>query len=174
MNRFAILISLLLFCIPTFAWNWSFPKDHGMHPTFDSEWVYVTGHLTDSAGSLHGFQVTFFRHKLTPVPDGTSPWNSPHLYTAHFAFTNGNTGEFNHYETMGRENPSKAYGKRSQLNVFIRDWKINMKENKMTIDIRAGEGHFKLFLTPQNPLFFMGIMEKAIKVAKRIIRIIIQ
>ena len=167
MNRFAILISLLLFCIPTFAWNWSFPKDHGMHPTFDSEWVYVTGHLTDSAGSLHGFQVTFFRHKLTPVPDGTSPWNSPHLYTAHFAFTNGNTGEFNHYETMGRENPSKAYGKRSQLNVFIRDWKINMKENKMTIDIRAGEGHFKLFLTPTKPIVFHGDNGKSYKSSQK-------
>ena len=105
MNRFAIILNFLMVSMVVADWNWSFPKDHGMHPSFDSEWVYITGHLTDQNNTLHGFQVTFFRHKLTPVPNGTSLWNSPHLYTAHFAFTNGETKSFNHFETMGRKNP---------------------------------------------------------------------
>lgn len=167
MNRFAILISIIILCIPSFAWNWSFPKDHGMHPSFDSEWVYVTGHLTDAAGTLHGFQVTFFRHRLTQIPDSTSPWNSPHLYTAHFAFTNGNTGAFDHYETMGRENPSTAYGQRNHLNVFIRDWKIEMNGHKTVIDIRTDDGHFTLNLTPTKPIVFHGNNGKSDKSSQK-------
>lgn len=167
MNRFALLISILLLCIPSFAWNWTFPKDHGMHPTFDSEWVYVTGHLTDETGTLHGFQVTFFRHQLTQIPDSTSPWNSPHLYTAHFAFTNGDTGAFKHYETMGRENSSTAYGQRNHLNVFIRDWKIEMNGHKMVIDIRTDDGHFTLFLAPTKPIIFHGDNGKSYKSSQK-------
>ena len=162
MNRFAILlISLCLFSIP--SWSWSFPDDHGMHPSFDSEWVYVTGHLTDAAGTLHGFQVTFFRHRLTQIPDSTSPWNSPHLYTAHVAFTNGDTGQFSHTETMGREDPSMAFGHRNKLNVFIKDWRIDMTGEKITIDIRTNDGHFMLHLTAKKPLVLHGNQGKSIK-----------
>ena len=74
--------------------NWEFPSDHGIHPDYDTEWYYITGHLVDTNNTLHGFQVTFFRHKLSQVKDSTSLWNSPHLYTAHFAFTNGETESF--------------------------------------------------------------------------------
>ena len=38
---------------PTF----SFPRDHGAHPGFRTEWWYITGWL-DGPG---GFQITFFR-----------------------------------------------------------------------------------------------------------------
>ena len=102
MNRFVISLLILTVSIIASPFQWEFPKDHGIHPDFDTEWYYITGHLTDENDTLHGFQVTFFRHKLTPIKDSESPWNSPHLYTAHFAFTNGTDGTFQHHEAMGR------------------------------------------------------------------------
>ena len=44
-----------------------FPRDFGAHPTFRTEWWYVTGWLTTAAGKPLGFQVTFFRSRLQPI-----------------------------------------------------------------------------------------------------------
>jgi predicted secreted hydrolase len=39
-----------------------FPRDHGAHPDFRTEWWYVTGAL-DSPQADIGFQLTFFRSR---------------------------------------------------------------------------------------------------------------
>ncbi len=45
----------------------TFPQDHGQHPMFQTEWWYLTGHLTTSGKDIfssptdYGFQLTFFR-----------------------------------------------------------------------------------------------------------------
>ncbi|MFM9981394.1 MAG: lipocalin-like domain-containing protein, partial [Burkholderiales bacterium] len=36
-----------------------FPRDHGAHPEFRTEWWYVTGWLKTTRGEDLGFQVTF-------------------------------------------------------------------------------------------------------------------
>jgi predicted secreted hydrolase len=38
-----------------------FPRDHGAHPAFHTEWWYATGQLGDAGGRRYGFQLTFFR-----------------------------------------------------------------------------------------------------------------
>lgn len=38
-----------------------FPRDHGAHPDYRTEWWYITGWATDEAGLERGFQLTFFR-----------------------------------------------------------------------------------------------------------------
>lgn len=42
----------------------SFPADHGPHPTFRTEWWYFTGNLTDPQERPFGFELTFFRIAL--------------------------------------------------------------------------------------------------------------
>ena len=44
-------------------WYWEFPRDHGSHPEFQTEWWYFTGHLGEpgSTDPRFGFQFTFFR-----------------------------------------------------------------------------------------------------------------
>ena len=100
MNPFVLCINLFILSLGILAtpMNWAFPKDHGIHPNYDTEWYYITGHLVDTNDTLHGFQVTFFRHRLKPIQDSVSLWNSSHLYTAHFAFTNGENKSFYHDE----------------------------------------------------------------------------
>ena len=52
-----------------------FPRDHGSHPEFRTEWWYVTGWVADAAGREYGVQVTFFRNR-PGVAEGESPARS--------------------------------------------------------------------------------------------------
>src|SRR5258706_14031583 len=38
-----------------------FPKDHGAHPEFQTEWWYFTGNLASAEGRHFGFEFTIFR-----------------------------------------------------------------------------------------------------------------
>ncbi len=158
MNPFVLIIKLFIYSSLLFAepLNWKFPTDHGIHPNYDTEWYYITGHLVDTNQQLHGFQVTFFRHKLTKIPDNTSLWNSPHLYTAHFAFTNGNEQTFKHYETMGRESYKIATGVSGNMGIHINNWSLSMKGDTIFIDITTADGQFKLELESAKPIVFHG------------------
>src|SRR5690242_9158775 len=47
--------------------TWSFPRDHGRHDGFKTEWWYFTGNLREkSTGRRFGYQLTFFRSSLVP------------------------------------------------------------------------------------------------------------
>ncbi len=47
---------------------WSFPRDHGAHPEFKTEWWYYVGHLKAASGESFGYQLTFFRVALRKAP----------------------------------------------------------------------------------------------------------
>src|SRR5436190_17827084 len=72
---------------PTFlqalhARDWSFPKDHGRHDGFKTEWWYFTGNLRERAtGRRFGYQLTFFRSSFVPAATTRpSPWAMTDLY----------------------------------------------------------------------------------------------
>ncbi len=76
--------------------TFEFPRDHGPHPEYQTEWWYYTGNLdTDANRPLNnardrhfGYQLTFFRRALTPTaPQRTSDWATNQIYMAHFAVT---------------------------------------------------------------------------------------
>ena len=46
--------------------NLEFPKDHGPHPGYRTEWWYYTGNLTSEKGNRYGFQFTIFRTQISP------------------------------------------------------------------------------------------------------------
>mgnify|MGYP000084112271 CR=1 FL=1 len=58
-----------------------FPRDHGSHEEFRTEWWYVTGHLDAKNGRRFGFQVTFFRQAGRDAASG----KVSHLHLAHAA-----------------------------------------------------------------------------------------
>src|SRR5437773_512591 len=63
----------------------SFPRDHGPHPEFRTEWWYYTGNLHARDGRHFGFQLTFFRNALGPGPVARdSAWGTTQVYLAHF------------------------------------------------------------------------------------------
>ena len=61
---------LLIFCLLAFTahaewrvalpgWKYEFPRDHGNHPEFKTEWWYFTGNLAAKDGREFGYQLTF-------------------------------------------------------------------------------------------------------------------
>ncbi|MFA9561558.1 MAG: lipocalin-like domain-containing protein, partial [Nitrospirota bacterium] len=46
------------------GYTYVFPRDHGSHEQFQTEWWYFTGHLLGSKGRRFGYELTFFRRGI--------------------------------------------------------------------------------------------------------------
>ncbi len=80
-----------------------FPRDHGAHPEFRTEWWYVTGWLNnDNNGENLGFQVTFFRSRTQHSPDNPSRFAPKQLLIAHAAIGLPKNGLLIHEELATR------------------------------------------------------------------------
>ncbi len=83
--------------------RFEFPRDHGSHPEFRTEWWYWTGHLQDGEGRAYGFQLTFFRQASPPAAwKGSAAWRSDQIHLAHAALTDISAGRFHTEERLDR------------------------------------------------------------------------
>ncbi len=102
----------------------AFPTDHGAHPSFRTEWWYVTGWLRTTAGEDLGFQVTFFRTR--PLVDGANPssFAARQVLFAHAALSDPATGRLLHGERAAREGFGLATARTGDADIGIRDWRL--------------------------------------------------
>ena len=104
------------------GYEFSFPRDHGSHDAYRTEWWYYTGHLHTDNGRRYGFEVTFFRVGVVP-PDGAgSRWDLHNLALAHFAITDVDRRQFRYAEKLNRNSPFTAGAAADFLNVFNEGW----------------------------------------------------
>lgn len=111
-----------------------FPRDHGAHPQYRTEWWYYTGNLTDAAGNQYGYQLTFFRSALTPdLPERTSTLATNQIYMAHFAVTNGAANDHQSFErfSRGAGGLAGATGEPAYA-VWLEDWSVRTLEPGVT------------------------------------------
>jgi len=102
-----------------------FPRDHGPHPGFRTEWWYVTGNLASSDGRDFGFQLTIFRNALRPsAPEGPSDWATNQAYMGHFTVTDVAAGRFRAFERFARGAAGLAGAEAEPLRVWLEDWVI--------------------------------------------------
>jgi len=126
-------------------WQWSFPRDHGAHPEYRTEWWYFTGNLRDKNGKQYGYQLTFFRQGVAIAaskPD--NPWSIRDVYLAHFAIVDGTSGKFWHHDQASRSGPGLAGAKIGAMDVWTLDWSAKMTGN--TIHLKADKGEMALDL----------------------------
>ena len=89
--------------------RFEFPRDHGPHEDFQTEWWYFSGHLSDDEGNPFGFQLTLFRFRNgAQLAASESAWRTPTLLLGHFAITDVAGAEFHHHERMSRAVPGIA------------------------------------------------------------------
>ena len=103
-----------------------FPRDHGSHEQFQTEWWYFTGHLSTINGRRFGYELTFFRRGIDS-PDAwsnSSVWAMRHLYFAHFALTDEGNEQFQFAEKLSRAGINKAGAEADRLNVWIDRWSV--------------------------------------------------
>jgi predicted secreted hydrolase len=103
--------------------EFSFPRDHGPHPEYATEWWYYTGNLDAQDGRHFGFQLTFFRSALAPAPPvRSSDWATTHIYMAHLALADVAGERFYAFERFSRAAAGLAGAQAEPFRVWLEDW----------------------------------------------------
>ncbi len=101
----------------------AFPRDHGPHPGYATEWWYYTGNLQAEDGRHFGFQLTFFRKALTSKPvKRSSAWAASDVYMAHFAVADVAARRFHAFERLARAALGLAGARAHPFRVWLEDW----------------------------------------------------
>ncbi|MEP6960339.1 MAG: lipocalin-like domain-containing protein [Nitrospirota bacterium] len=149
------------FRLATEGYRYAFPRDHGAHEEFRTEWWYYTGQLTAKNGRPFGYELTFFRRGMPRDQTKTLPsqWAVTHLYLAHFAVSDLSKGRFHYAEKMSRAGLGKAGAASDRLNVWIDRWSAESPlAAPGTQILRAADVDLAIQLTvsPEKPLVVHG------------------
>jgi predicted secreted hydrolase len=149
---FAVWLALLIaFRAAAPGYEYAFPRDHGSHPEYKSEWWYYTGHLRASDGRRFGFELTFFRIAVTQG-ETRSQWDLRHLMPAHFAITDVDGKSFRFYEKLNRASPFTANAAEGKLDVFNESWRATTnRDGSWRLVAREGKDAIDLTLRSRKP-----------------------
>ena len=114
----------------------SFPRDHGAHPAFRTEWWYATGNLQTASGKPLGFQVTFFRSRTGIGESSKSKFSPTQILFAHAAIADPALGKLRHDERIGRAGFGYA-AKSDEMSVKLDHWTMNKVGDTITAKIPA-------------------------------------
>ena len=134
--------------------DFDFPRDHGPHNEYRSEWWYFTGNAGDSEGRRYGFQLTFFRFRLVAeAVRRASAWATDQMYMAHFAVTDVEGQRFHAFERFSRGALDLAGAQAAPFRVWLEDWsasgqggagdfaaRLRASEAGVGIDVAFGPG----------------------------------
>jgi predicted secreted hydrolase len=168
------------FAVPQPGHRFVFPRDHGSHPDFKIEWWYVTGHLYAASAvsgtppRRFGFQATFFRQAGPRLPAGAAPsatsstdpnpnFGTGHLFLAHMALVDVQSGRFLHQERLNREGWDAAAAT-DTLDVRNGTWSLCLADPadasaSPTLQLSGGiqaDATFTLTLRAAKPLVVFG------------------
>jgi predicted secreted hydrolase len=131
-----------------------FPRDHGSHPAFRTEWWYLTGQVRDDAGTPLGLQITFFRSRPGIAEDLASRFAPRQLLFAHAALAVAARGRLLHDQRAARAGLGLAEAALQTTDVRIDDWSLRRtNEDTYVARIAAREFSFDLrFRVTQPPL----------------------
>jgi predicted secreted hydrolase len=163
--------------LPGYAYQ--FPEDHGVHPTYKTEWWYYTGHLNAKPNTpqqhAFGYELTFFRTALTPptatatLPSLTA-WMPQSFVLAHFALTDVGQDSFVYQSKFDRVNPYKTAFTAKPFGVALSNWQLTTvgfvnhgKDPIVRLQASIPEGTkspqpvaIDLTLTPAKPIVIHG------------------
>ncbi len=102
-----------------------FPRDHGSHPEFRSEWWYFTGNLAGADERRFGFELTFFRFALAPQrPERASAGGTNQAWMAHLGLTGAQANRFIAAERLSREALGLAGTGSEPFSLWLEDWSV--------------------------------------------------
>ena len=132
-----------------------FPRDHGAHPKFRTEWWYATGWL-DAGSEPLGFQVTFFRSRLPFATDNPSAFTPRQIVFAHAALSDPSFGRLRDDQRAAREALGLAGAAEATTDAWIDDWRFKLEGDIYRTVIAAREFALDLSLTAHAPLLLDG------------------
>jgi predicted secreted hydrolase len=141
-------------------WAWSFPRDHGAHPNFKTEWWYFTGNVQDTQQGRHfGYQLTIFRQGVQYQPaQFKSRWAVRDFYFSHFTISDISAGKFHVAEKVSRGTLGEAHAATGCMDVAIGPWSIRQDANEQ-IHLAARELGMAINFDerPLKPLVLEGV-----------------
>ena len=134
-----------------------FPRDHGAHPDFRTEWWYITGWLEDPNGKPLGFQVTFFRTRPNLDQSNPSAFAAKQILFAHAALSDPAIGHLLHDQRAARSGFGLAQASTTDTDVVLDDWNIKRAPDG-TLRTHTGGKDFTLDLvfTPTQSVMLEG------------------
>lgn len=132
-----------------------FPKDHGAHPHFRTEWWYLTANLKGADGASYGVQWTLFRHALEP--GARAGWDDRNIWMAHAAATSAQEHLF--AQTMARGGVGQAGVTDAPFRAFIDDWIFEARDIGLArahVAARDANFSFALELESHAPVVLQG------------------
>lgn len=129
-----------------------FPRDHGAHSNYRTEWWYITGWL----GEARGFQLTFFRNRPGVAEHSASAFAPRQLLFAHAALSEPERGRLLHDERRARAGFGLAEASENDTNVWIDDWFLKREGEGYRAQIRAADFAFDFSFQPTVPLLLQG------------------
>ncbi len=142
-----------------------FPRDLGSHPECSIEWWYLTGHLlaVGDSGSASGtrefgFQLTFFRSRVTATQGMSSNFAAKQLIFAHAGVTDVAGKKLLHDQRLARAGFGVAQASEQDTAVTLRDWALQREPTHYRAVARSIDHGFAFDLALQEtqPLLLQG------------------
>ena len=135
----------------------AFPRDHGAHPGFRTEWWYITGWLQTPDGKPQGFQITFFRTR--PPTNSANPSNfAPNqILFAHAALSDPDVGHLLHDQRIARTGFGLAETSTRTTAITLDDWTLDRAATgTLKAHIPSKDFGFDFTLAPSQPELLQG------------------
>jgi predicted secreted hydrolase len=132
-----------------------FPRDHGAHPDFRTEWWYVTGWL-ERGGQPLGFQVTFFRARGRWESDNPSKFTPRQILLANAALADPQHGRLRHDQRAARDALGLAGAATRSTDAWIDDWRLALDKDIYRTRIAARDFTLDLALKASRAPLLQG------------------
>ena len=140
------------------GYHLEFPRDHGPHFDYRTEWWYLTGNLRSEEGREFGYELTFFRHGYR-APNKRLPVRSRFVIDdikfAHFTITDIGQKRFYAAQRVSRGAYDDAGFLSGSKLVWISDWELDL-DSGFQAAAANGQQAIKLSLQPEKPAVFQG------------------
>ena len=130
-----------------------FPRDHGAHPEFRTEWWYLTAWLQRGPNTPPmGFQYTFFRSRTHHAEDNPSRFSPRQLLFAHAALALPEQGRLLHDDRVARVGPAGVAFSRETTDLQLDGWRFVLEDgNRYSGSARTKNSRSRLPPRPQAP-----------------------
>lgn len=134
-----------------------FPRDHGSHADFRTEWWYVTGWISTVDGETLGFQVTFFRTRPDQVDVANpSAFTPGQIVIGHAALSDRRRGRLWKAQRVARAGFGLVGAREGDTAVRLDDWRIERRGAQYETRVAAEDFGLELTLDVTQPPMLNG------------------
>jgi predicted secreted hydrolase len=138
------------------AYQLTFPRDHGAHPQYRTEWWYITGWVTDEDGGDVGVQITFFRNRPGVQESNPSAFAPKQLVFAHCAVADMRLGRLRHDQRAARAGLALADTETGNTRVWVEDWSLQLTADGYIARLPARDFDMALTFRSTQPILLEG------------------